>query len=190
MWLTPPLREKRTPLAQGLATGLKVKSATMHSDGNLYVQLQRNSEENYVFYVPSRQLSGHTVNDLESDRVQWKNPKPHDQDSEFLPTHVCSNLTTYHDHLILIGTDNEHSYDYAFFVYSPDKKRWMAVADLPLEECLVKQRVLPRAPCKNCLVSLSTSRKDSLLLLGELSLVNSYYHCIVLCVTFQSKYYC
>ena len=153
----------------------KVKSGTLHSDGNLYLHLQ-NYDKNYVFFAPIAVLvsSGGEGNNSNT----WQNLK-----SQSLP-HVCSNLTTHLGHLVLIGSDSEHSSNYAFFVYSPDAKRWMAVADLPIEECLVKQRVPPhdQAPLKNCLVSLSSKE---LLLLGEL--VNSYYRHIILRVSFRSK---
>ena len=70
----------------------KVKSGTLHSDGNLYLHLQ-NCDKNYVYFAPIAVLvsSGGEGNNSNA----WQNLK-----SQSLP-HVCSNLTTHLGHHIL-----------------------------------------------------------------------------------------
>lgn len=158
-----------------------VKSGILHSDGNLYLHLHSN-DKNYVFYAPATALVHQALGRVNKNGSHtWSNLNP-DDDLQFLPRHVCSNLTTHLNHLILIGTDSH--YDYSFYVYSPDAKRWMAIADLPLEERLVKPSVPPQDSCKNHIVSISNKE---LMLLREL--VNSYYRHIILRISFRSKHH-
>ena len=174
-----------TPLPQ-VRDPCVVKSGTLHSDGNLYLHLQ-NQYRNYIYFAPAAKLIRQALRRVkENGSHTWSNLNPQDDDLhvQFLPQYVCSNLTTHLGHLILIGTHNEH-YEYAFFVYSPGAKRWVAVADLPLEERLVKPSVQPQARRKNHIVSISSKE---LLLLGEL--VNSYHRHINLRVSFLSKCHC
>jgi hypothetical protein len=158
-----------------------VKSGTLHSDGNLYLHLG-NSNENHIFFSPAAALDHQALRKNGSHTCTWCNLNPHDDASQFLPQCVCSNLTTHRGHLMLIGTDCDHSYDFSFFMYSSDAKRWVAFGDLPLEEYLVKPLVPPRDSRKSHIVSISNKE---LLLLGEL--VNSYYRRINLRISFQSK---
>ena len=166
-------------------TQCKVKSATLHSDGNLYLHLKGDREQNYMFYAPTAALIDQSLKrEEENSSSTWQNLKSTDLDPEltFLPAHVCSNLTTHRDHLILIGTNNEHSSNYSFFVYSLDASRWVAVADLPSEKHLVKPLEPPKTIYNTHLVDISSKE---LLLLGELV---CSYHCHVICrVSFQSK---
>ena len=166
-----------SPLPQVLAHDqCTVKSGTLHSDGNLYVHLQAGSDKHYVFYAPAAAL---IANGVENGVNKWNNLNPLDDASQFLPRYVCSNLTSHLGHLILIGAD---SYAYSCFVYSPDDKRWVSVADLPLEERLVKPFVPPQDKHKNHIVSISS---NELVLLGEL--VNSYTPNINVRLSFQGK---
>lgn len=161
-----------------------VKSGTLHSNGNLYLHLH-NSNKNYVFFAPVAALVHQALHRVkENSSHTWSNLNPHDDGSQFLPRYVCSNLTTHLGHLMLIGTDRDYSYDYSFFVYLSNAKRWVAIGDLPLEERLVKLLVQPRDSRRSHIVSISSKE---LLILGEL--VNSYRRCINLCVSFQSKYH-
>ena len=172
-----------TPLPQ-VCNPCIVKSGTLHFDGNLYLHLQ-NFNKNYVFFAPVSALVRQALHRVkENGSHTWNNLNLHDDVSQFLPRYVCSNLTTHLGHLMLIGTDHDRSYDYSFFVYSSNAKRWVAIGDLPLEERLVKPLVQPQDSRRSHIVSISSKE---LLILGEL--VNSYDRRINLCVSFQSKYH-
>ena len=177
-----------------------VKSAVMLSNSIWNVQLfgsgAYNRSENYIYYLnlstikDNLQLMPTTA--IASIRGTWQKlslKTSHTyqtvSDSGFTSPHVCSNLATYHDQLILIGRDKEHSSDHSFFVYSLDANRWMAVAGFPPKE--LERHIDPLSQHMQALDNihlLSISDKE-LLLLGKLA--QRRYRDIFCRVSFQSK---
>ena len=99
-------------------------------------------------------------------------------DSGFTYPLVCSNLSTYHDQVILMGRDRRYSSSHSFFVYSPNANQWMAVAAFSPKELKPLFSQMSQKVLDNIRL-LSISDKE-LLLLG-------CYQDVTFRVSFQSK---